>query len=43
MANDNPNYEPDCRIGDVAATLMARDYKGPVNFARMNGVIERYL
>ena len=41
MANDNPNYKPDCRTGDVAATLMARDYKGPVNFARMNGVIER--
>lgn len=41
MANDNPKYEPDCRIGDVAATICAREYKGPENFLRMNGVITK--
>lgn len=35
-----PGYEPEGYFSDVGATLMARDYKGPANFVRMNGVME---
>ena len=41
MANDNPKYQAKCSMTDCASTLLARDYKGPTNFAKMNGVIER--
>ena len=40
MANDNPKYQAKCSMTDCASTLLARDYKGPANFAKMNGVIE---
>lgn len=32
-------YSPEGYLAEVAATLMARDYKGPANFAEMNGVL----
>lgn len=35
-----PGYEPEGYFADVAATLMARDWKGPANFTDMNGVME---
>lgn len=35
-----PGYEPKGYISDVGATLLARDWKGPANFAEMNGVME---
>ena len=41
MANDNPKYEVQYQKTDCASTLLARDYKGPANFAKMNGVIQR--
>ena len=41
MANDNPKYQPNCQLGDIAATICAREYKGPANFSRMNGAIEK--
>jgi hypothetical protein len=40
MANDNPKYQVAYQITDCASTLLARDYKGPANFAKMNAVIE---
>lgn len=33
-------YTPEGYFADVAATLMARDWKGPANFTDMNGVLE---
>ena len=33
-------YDPKGYISDVGATLLARDWKGPANFAEMNGVME---
>lgn len=33
-------YPPDGYLADVAATLLARDWKGPANFTDMNGVLE---
>ena len=39
MANDNPKYKVDYLLTDCAATLLARDYKGPSNFAKMNAVL----
>ena len=32
-------YRPEGYLAEVAATLMARDYKGPANFTEMNGVL----
>ena len=43
MANDNPKYEAKLEITNCAATLLARDYKGPANFAKMNGVVIQQL
>ena len=40
MANDNPKYKAEYELTDTAATLLARDYKGPANFVKMNGVVE---
>lgn len=40
FANDNPNYPTQYEKTDVAATVLARDWKGPANFVRMNGVME---
>ena len=40
MANDNPKYKAKYELTDTAATLLARDYKGPANFVKMNGVVE---
>ena len=39
MANDNPKYKVQYQKTDCASTLLARDYKGPANFAKMNGVV----
>ena len=33
-------YTPEGYFADVAATLLARDWKVPANFADMNGVME---
>ena len=41
MANDNPKYKAEYELTDTAATLLARDYKGSANFAKMNGVVEQ--
>jgi len=40
FANDNPDYPTQYERTDVAATVLARDWKGPANFVRMNGVME---
>ena len=40
MANDNPKYQVQYEMTDCASTLLARDYKGPANFVKMNGVLE---
>ena len=41
FANDNPNYPGAYEMTDCAATILAREHKGPANFVRMNGVIQR--
>ena len=33
-------YSPKGSISKIASTLLSRDYKGPANFVKMNGVIE---
>ena len=43
MANDNPKYQVQYEMTDCASTLLARDYKGPANFVKMNGVIEQLI
>jgi len=43
MANDNPKYQVQYEMTDCASTLLARDYKGPANFVKMNGVIEQFI
>ena len=40
MANDSPKYQVAYQMTDCASTLLARDYKGPANFAKMNAVVE---
>ena len=40
FANDNPDYPTKYERTDTAATILARDWKGPANFVRMNGVME---
>ena len=40
FANDNPDYPTQYETTDTAATILARDWKGPANFVRMNGVME---
>ena len=40
FANDNPKYQVAYQMTDCASTLLARDYKGPANFTKMNAVIE---
>lgn len=40
FANDNPNYPAHYEQATEAATIMAREYKGPANFVKMNGVVE---
>ena len=40
FATSNPEYKPKHEWTDIASTLLARDYKGPANFVKMNGVIE---
>ena len=40
FATADMKYPPLCEVSDTASTLLARDYKGPANFVKMNGVIE---
>lgn len=42
-AKNMVSYEPEGESSKVEATLLARDYKGPCNFVKMNAVAERQV